>query len=393
MDGRPGYFKLVDLPDLFPVLPASAATLLRDVTVEEAVSLFHKFVGKNLTEDLVVRILEAYVPMKIQIRQEEVWASQFQRNKACIGTQRMHRLDAGHLDYKFMCKACGTGWPEAANQCWVTYNLLIVEGKPTWIQQRDGGSLGAAGPGGTRAQADRNLVDGTILGRAPPKTDTAEEITMADVVPLNRRVDIRQEKALRKHREPTPEESSARQRHKELVTDEMLDNEMAILAPLQEGMQALPAEEVANEGAQPLRKVNVEQFKAKLGDQYLEGKGVDASQALADAMGSIQEAQKANKRTQPTRRGCLTTPSSPWHGQMISGRLWRQRGGHQGEVRPLHPEAQRGAEPVEPGRRRCWRRCPIWRRRPPPRVSRAPGGTSRRTWTRRRVSCPCSSGR
>ena len=33
--------------------------------------------------------------MKIQIRQEEVWASQFQRNKACIGTQRMHRLDAG----------------------------------------------------------------------------------------------------------------------------------------------------------------------------------------------------------------------------------------------------------------------------------------------------------
>ena len=83
VDGRPGYFKLVDLPDLFPVLPASAATLLRDV------SLFHKFVGKNFTEDLVVRILEAYVPMKIQIRQEEVWASQFQRNKACIGTQRM----------------------------------------------------------------------------------------------------------------------------------------------------------------------------------------------------------------------------------------------------------------------------------------------------------------
>ena len=30
VEGRPGYFKLVDLPDLFPVLPASAATLLRD---------------------------------------------------------------------------------------------------------------------------------------------------------------------------------------------------------------------------------------------------------------------------------------------------------------------------------------------------------------------------
>ena len=111
VDGKPEYFKLVDLPDLFPVLPASAATLLRDITVEEAVSLFCKFVGKNLTEDLVIRILEAYVPTKIQLRQEEVWASQFQRNKACIGTQRMHRLDAGHSDYKFMCKACGTGWP------------------------------------------------------------------------------------------------------------------------------------------------------------------------------------------------------------------------------------------------------------------------------------------
>ena len=61
------------------------------------------------------------------------------------------------------------------------------------FQQREWGSLGAVGPGGTRAQADRNLVDGTVLGRAPPKTDTADEITMADAVPLNRRVDIRQE--------------------------------------------------------------------------------------------------------------------------------------------------------------------------------------------------------
>ena len=92
-------------------------------------------------------------------------------------------------------------------------------------------------------------------------------------------------KALREHREPTPEESSG---HKELVTEEMLDNEMAILAPLQEGMQALPSEEVANEGARALRKVNLERFSAKLQDQYLEG--VDASQALAEAMGSIQEA-------------------------------------------------------------------------------------------------------
>ena len=95
-------------------------------------------------------------------------------------------------------------------------------------------------------------------------------------------------------------------------------------APLQKGMQALPAEEVANEGARALRKVNLEQFKAKLRDQYLEGKGVDASQALADAMGSIQEAQEANKRTQHTNQAWMLNHTLRCrHGQMISGRLWR----------------------------------------------------------------------
>ena len=51
----------------------------------------------------------------------------------------------------------------------------------------------------------------------------------------------------------------------------MLDNEMAILAPLQEGMQALPAEEVANEGARALWSNSRPSCK----------------------MGSIQEAQEA----------------------------------------------------------------------------------------------------
>ena len=97
----------------------------------------------------MVRILEAYVPMKMQIRQEEVWASQFQRN-ACIGTQRMHRLDAGHSDYKFMCKACGTGWPEAANQCWVPSRHPLLPTRRTasrttcslWRASRPGSSSG-----------------------------------------------------------------------------------------------------------------------------------------------------------------------------------------------------------------------------------------------------------
>ena len=78
------------------------------------------------------------------------------------------------------------------------------------------------------------------------------------------------------------------------LTEEMLDNEMAILAPLQEGMQALPSEEVA--------------------------KGVDASQALAEAMGSIQR-QTSEPRTL-TRHGCSTTLSSPWKCQALERGLF-----------------------------------------------------------------------
>ena len=168
---------------------------------------------------------------------------------------------------------------------------------------------------------------------------------------------------MREHREPTLEEALARRRHKELVTEEMLDNEMAILAPLQEGMQALPSEEVANEGAPAL--------KAKLRDQYLEGKGVDASQALAEAMGSIQEA--ANKRTQDTNQAWMLNHTlkplevSAWPDDL---RQALERG-YQGEVCPLHQDAQSVAEPT----------------RVPPTL----GGS--KTWTWRMASCPLSSGR
>ena len=103
---------------------------------------------------------------------------------------------------------------------------------------------------------------------------------------------------MREHREPTPRPGGG------TSTEEMLDNEMAILAPLQEGMQALPSEEVANEGARALRKV-LERFKAKLRDQYLEGKGVDASQAPFRRL-----RRRTSAPSTPTRHGCLTTLSS-----------------------------------------------------------------------------------
>ena len=87
-------------------------------------------------------------------------------------------------------------------------------------------------------------------------------------------------------------------------------------------------------------------------------------------------------RTPTTRHGCLTTPSSPWrcrHGQMISARLWR--GGCSapwswmtlrtsptwGRIKEKYvPYIWRLREAQNPwNRRRCWKRCPIWRHRPP----------------------------
>ena len=72
---------------------------------------------------------------------------------------------------------------------------------------------------------------------------------------------------------------------------------MAVLAPIQEGMQSLPDAEVASVGA-TLRKVNLERFRAKLRDQYLEGKSADTTKAIEEAMGSIQEAQRIQDNLQ-----------------------------------------------------------------------------------------------
>ena len=68
----------------------------------------------------------------------------------------------------------------------------------------------------------------------------------------------------------------ARQRHKELVTDEMLNNEMAILAPLHEACRPCRQRRWPMREPGPSGK-STWSFKAKLRDQYLEGKGVDGA--------------------------------------------------------------------------------------------------------------------
>ena len=120
---------------------------------------------------------------------------------------------------------------------------------------------------------------------------------MADMVPLNRRVDIRQEIL---SMDEGPGAPGGQLYHPQV--DRAIWKKEELHKALREHREPTP-----------LRKVNLERFKAKLRDQYLEGKGVDASQALADAMGSIQEAQEANKRTQDTNQAWMLNHTlHPW---------------------------------------------------------------------------------
>ena len=282
----------------------------------------------------MVRILEAYVPMKIQIRQEEVWASQFQRNKACIGTQRMHRLDAGHSDYKFMCKACGTGWGKPSSgmgEAWVPL-APVVPGRrqtATWTARSWGELLRKR----TRQRRSpwltwSRLTGGWISGRRSCPWRRTMRRCRSGSASRRQRLELpalpppggpgdseegRAAQGLDGAPEPTPEESSARQRHKELVTDEMLDNEMAIVAPLQEGMQALPAEEVANEGARPSERSTWSDSRPSCEISTCRVRVSTPARHWLMRWAPFRRRRRRTSapRTQ-TRRGCLTTPSSPW---------------------------------------------------------------------------------
>ena len=162
------------------LLPHTAATLLRHITVEEAASLFCKFVGKDLTEHLVMRILEAYVPMKVQlavpgggvavpvpVQQGRLWlpasAAAERSVTECAGCESAGResvpFSVGHLCFGLPPHHCG-------RQAGM---------KPGCLRPRY--------PGAAEPEACGSR----------PKTDLLDEVTIADVVPLDLRVDIRQE--------------------------------------------------------------------------------------------------------------------------------------------------------------------------------------------------------
>ena len=153
-----------------------------------------------------MRILEAYVPMKIQ----EAWASQFQQNKAGVGSQRMRRLGAGQALHMR-----GTGWPDAAKRCWVCPGTESVpHGNGLEHCRRTAqphtttcSSWRASQRGSSSATKETRLPPAAVVPQKresaslwmvrfwgePSKDGHVEEVTMADTVPLNLRVDIRQE--------------------------------------------------------------------------------------------------------------------------------------------------------------------------------------------------------
>ena len=135
-------------------------------------------------------------------------------------------------------------------------------------------------------------------------------------------------------------------------------------------------------------------------------RGVDASQALAKAMGSIQEAQEANKRTQDTNQAWMLNHTLKLLEVPDDLRQVVERGlfcplelddpeniPNVGDIKEKYVpyiRRLRGAEPMEPGGTAGGDARPG-----DTGAFKGAGGTSqchRRTWTRRRASCPCSSG-
>ena len=161
---------------------------------------------------------------------------------------------------------------------------------------------------------------------------------------------------------------------------------MAILAPLQEGMQALPSEEVANEGARALRKVNLSDSRPSCETSTWRGRALTPARHWLRRWAPFRRLRRRTSAPRtPTRHMCSTTllevssQAGPGEGAILPPQV--------GDIKEKCVQSQN-----------AWHQEAlleemIWWHRPPLRVPPALGGDQPRTWTRRRASCPCSSGR
>ena len=200
---------------------------------------------------------------------------------------------------------------------------------------------GALGPEATGMdpEAERHFelshsIDGSQFAQAPAATCTEEERTFADEVPSVCRVHIRQEIMSSDYEDDATATTAAN--HKQLeeqqpsqsfqifhpeaakalrIQSEALQGlaaadlkaeraqaeeaqlQATVLAPIQEGMQAVPAS-VRNSGADLLRKVNLLDFKAALKKRMLEETSGSAEASLQAAITSMEKAKAANKQIQ-----------------------------------------------------------------------------------------------
>ena len=82
----------------------------------------------------------------------------------------------------------------------------------------------------------------------------------------------------------------------ELISD-LVDQNLEVLGPIQEGIQEAADSQVFSKGVELMRRANLETFRQQLKDSLLEGKRTTI-EAVDSAQTSLAEAKEANKRVQ-----------------------------------------------------------------------------------------------
>ena len=359
------FCRLLAFPASFPSIPNYLVNLLQTCSEQELLSLFEKFMHAPITEASARRILEAYIPMKAQCTHEAVWSlgALPGRGRPGLGSSTLKSRPLGSSDYTHMCSSCHAGWPDRATSCFLckkgekvpfeapsaifeqdgtTWILAPRDGRPTWIQMEDPTS-------GSSSETQSKLahsIDATQMAQQPMATNTQSEVTMADTVPIQLRMSMREEvleqtvdqdaamaaDLLREQRDSLhsrkgqgfqifhPEAAKtldlqskalqhadllardeaadleAKRQKIELISD-MVDQNMEVLGPLQEGMQEAADSQIMSKGVELLRRTNLETLREKLKTSLLEGQRTTV-EAIESAQTSLTEAKEANKRVQ-----------------------------------------------------------------------------------------------
>ena len=358
------FCRLLAFPSSFPCIPNYLVNMLQTCE-QELLSLFEKFMHAPITEAAARRILEAYIPMKAQCTHEAVWSlgALPSRGRPGLGSSTLKSRPLGSTDYTHMCSSCHAGWPDRATSCFLckkgekvpfespsaifeqdgtTWILAPRDGRPTWIKMEDPAS-------GSSSEAQSKLahsIDATQMAQQPMATNTQSEVTMADSVPIQLRMSMREEvleqtvdqdaamaaDLLREQRDSLPSRKGqgfqifhpeaaktldlqskamqhadllardeaadleAKRQKTELISD-MVDQNLAVLGPIQEGMQEAADSQVQSKGVELLRRTNLETLREKLKASLLEGKRTTV-EAIESAQTSLTEAKEANKRVQ-----------------------------------------------------------------------------------------------